>query len=66
MLSEETKISSDESVMELVDTIKRNCKKGVTMIRDLINDEFLNSSEASLVKQRVDLVERINNVIDQL
>jgi two-component system sensor histidine kinase VicK len=66
MLSEETKISSDESVMELVDTIKRNSKKGVTMIRDLINDEFLNSSEASLVKQRVDIVERINIVIDQL
>jgi two-component system sensor histidine kinase VicK len=65
LLSRDTKFNNDVSVMELIDTIKRNSKKSVAMIRDLINEEFLQSSETSLLKQRVDIVQRIRNVINQ-
>ncbi len=65
MLLQDDKLSNDESLVELINLIKRNSKKSVTMIRDLINDEFLQSSEASIQKQRVDLVERLKVVIDQ-
>jgi two-component system sensor histidine kinase VicK len=65
MLLQDDKLNSDESLVELINLIKRNSKKSVTMIRDLINDEFLQSSEASLQKQRVDLVARLKVIIGQ-
>jgi two-component system sensor histidine kinase VicK len=65
MLLEDDKLTGDASVIELINLIKRNSKKSVAMIRDLINDEFLQSSGASLQKQRVDLIYKINIVIDQ-
>lgn len=66
MLLDDEKFNSDATSTELIYLIERNSKKSVAMIRDLINDEFLQSSGASLQKQRVDLVDKIRIVIDQL
>jgi two-component system sensor histidine kinase VicK len=65
MLLQDDKLNGDESLTELINLIKRNSKKSVTMIRDLINDEFLQSSEASLQKQRVNIVGNIRQLLDQ-
>jgi two-component system sensor histidine kinase VicK len=65
LLSENPKNKDDEQIMRLIKTISNNSKRSITMIRDLINEEFLETSEAAFVKQRVDIIERLRVVIDQ-
>lgn len=65
MLSEYAEISENKSIMEIINLINTSSKRSVTMIQDLINKEFLQSSEATLIKQRVDIVLKIQEMIDQ-
>lgn len=65
MLSKYPEIAEKADIMELIDLVGKNSKRSVTMIRDLINREFLESSETTLVKQRVDIVLKIQEIIEQ-
>jgi two-component system, OmpR family, sensor histidine kinase VicK len=65
LLLENDKLKNDTALADLINLIRSNCKKGLTMIRDLTNDEFLQSAEASLQKQRVDIVAKLRLMIDQ-
>ena len=65
LLSEDMEHHTNAKAIKLIDTIRKSGKKSVAMIRDLINNEFLQSSEASLVKQRVDIVKKMSDIIDQ-
>ena len=66
LISKYEKIKEDAPIVKLLDLIKKSSKKSVEMIRDLINDEFLQSSETSLLMQRVDIVEKIRRIINQM
>jgi two-component system sensor histidine kinase VicK len=48
-----------------IQTIKRISKSCIHLIRDFLNQEFLESAGVKLMKRRVELVERIKNVIDE-
>lgn len=65
MLSEYAEISENKSIMEIINLINTSSKRSVTMIQDLINREFLQSSSVTLMKQRVDIVEKIQGMMDQ-
>ena len=63
MLTEDTILTVKQT--ELLGMIAESNKRGVTLIRDLINDEFIQSSEASLVKQRIEIIKRLERILHQ-
>ncbi len=65
LLSENSMVNADESVMKIVNLISKSSQRSITMIRDLITAEFLQTAESAFVKQRVDLVEKVTVMIDQ-
>ncbi|TPE43478.1 PAS domain-containing sensor histidine kinase [Pontibacter mangrovi] len=54
----------DESLQKLLDLVEEDARRGSTMISDFINNEFLESSQVVLNKERVDLVEKIKIMVD--
>ncbi|AMM52626.1 hypothetical protein TH61_17585 [Rufibacter sp. DG15C] len=61
----ETELKDSESVvLNLVHYIKENAKKGSDMIRDFVDNEFLESSQIVLHKERVDICHRVQIMID--
>lgn len=65
LLQQDTRVSENGPVKELIEAINKNSKRSVTMIQDLINSEFLQTSEAAFVKKRVDIVDKITDIIEQ-
>lgn len=65
MLADYLEEKPDMAISELLGLITQSSKKSVDMIRDLINKEFLQSSQAKLTKQRADIVAKIRGLIDQ-
>lgn len=59
----EVAVAENTQVIEAAKYIQEICKRNITLIRDLVNAEFLESSEAELRKERADLVWEINDVI---
>ena len=65
LLEEKNKVTADDSVKKLLKSISSSSKRSVAMIRDLVNSEFLESSESAFLKHRVDIVEKIRVIIEQ-
>ena len=61
----QTNKSGDGLVEKMLNLITENSTRSINMIRNLVNHELLESSEAPLVLQRTDLIRRITEVIDQ-
>ncbi|WP_066839779.1 PAS domain-containing sensor histidine kinase [Rufibacter ruber] len=55
---------SGPSAMNLVQFIKDNAKKGSDLIRDFIDNEFLESSQIVLHKERVNICQRLQIMIE--
>lgn len=55
---------SQSGAQELASFIKENAKKGSDMIRDFVDNEFLESSEVVLHKERVNITHRIEIMMD--
>jgi two-component system sensor histidine kinase VicK len=54
----------DEQLEKVIDLIVQTSQHGVRLIADFIDQEFLESSEVTLMKGRFNLVEKIQEVID--
>ena len=65
MLNRHSEIANNPEIMSLIELVSKNCQKGVAIIQDLVNNEFLQSSAAALVKERADMVYKISEAIDQ-
>jgi two-component system sensor histidine kinase VicK len=65
LLEQEFENNVNEKVKDLLDMIRRNCGNGINLIRDFVKQEFLESSQASLVKQRTDLIKKVREVVEQ-
>ena len=65
LLAKNSKLSGDEPVLKILHNITDNSKRSIKMIRDLINNEFLQTSESAFVKQRVDIVQKIATMVVQ-
>lgn len=53
----------NKQINEWTALIKKTCKRNIDLIRDLINQEFLESAEIEISKERIDVVGEINEVI---
>jgi two-component system sensor histidine kinase VicK len=62
-IEREAKTSGKEGILKSVTFIQDMCKRNISLIRSLVNQEFLESSEVDLRKERADLVWEIRDVI---
>jgi two-component system sensor histidine kinase VicK len=58
------KIKGDDTISHYVDLIQKLCERNIKLIRDLVNQEFLESAEVDLRKERADIVFGITDVIE--
>jgi two-component system sensor histidine kinase VicK len=65
LLAKNTHAYQDAHVSELIEVIHRMAAGGVHLIREFIKQEFLESAQVTLLKNRVDLVERLHLLIGQ-
>lgn len=65
LLAENTGLMKDESTLKVIDIINQNCNRGIKLIRDLINSEFLETADSAFVPQRIDIVQKISTLVDQ-
>ncbi|MXV50575.1 PAS domain-containing protein [Pedobacter sp. HMF7647] len=63
-IQREAEISGNKNILDAVKVIQDLCNRNIQLIRELISQEFLESREVELRKERVDLVWAINDVID--
>jgi two-component system sensor histidine kinase VicK len=57
--------SDNDSTRQQLQMIQQICKRNIDLIRDLIHQEFLESAEVEVSKERLDLVWEINEVTVQ-
>lgn len=55
----------DETLSQYVDLIQSLCIRNIDLIRDLVNQEFLESTEVDLRKERSDIVWGLSDVLEQ-
>lgn len=65
LLSESTKEYKNEEVENVIRIISESSARSVRLIRDFVQQEFLESSNAGMVKRRVNLVEKIQEIIEE-
>ncbi|RYY71565.1 MAG: HAMP domain-containing histidine kinase [Chitinophagaceae bacterium] len=65
LLDEYESVRHDENIKSLVELITSSADSSVGMIHDLTHAEFVESSDSSIVKERVDLVQHSRNMMDQ-
>jgi two-component system sensor histidine kinase VicK len=63
-LLEATQPFSNQDIKGDLQLIQQTCTRSVTLIRDLVNQEFLESVNADLKIERFDLVEKIGTIVD--
>lgn len=57
--------ATNDKVHELLRLMQRTCLQGVTLIRDFVDNEFLESVEVELRLERIDLVAWLRVVMDE-
>lgn len=62
-IQREAQLEGKENILKSVKFIQDMCKRNVSLVRSLVNSEFLESSEMALRKERADLVWEVNDVI---
>ncbi|MCX2741884.1 PAS domain-containing sensor histidine kinase [Pontibacter anaerobius] len=65
MLSESTGKYENAELNNIIRIIRESSERSIRLIRDFVQQEFLESSNAALVKRRVNLVKKIQDTIDQ-
>jgi two-component system, OmpR family, sensor histidine kinase VicK len=63
-LLEATQPYHNQDITQDLELIRETCARSVNLIRELVNQEFLESVNAGLKKERLDLVDRINNIVE--
>jgi two-component system sensor histidine kinase VicK len=56
-------VKNDETSQQLVQVIKDLCKSNIDLINNLLKQEFLESPEVELHKERIDIVWALNDVV---
>ena len=49
----------------MLEIIQKNCTRSVNLIQNLVNDEFLTTSKTDLIKQRVEMADKIRVIIKE-
>ncbi|WP_165903814.1 PAS domain-containing sensor histidine kinase [Hymenobacter gummosus] len=64
-VAEQSESYGNATLNELVRLMRTTCQESVTLIRDFVNQEFLESSNVELNLQRVDLAAKLRVVLNQ-
>ena len=59
-----TQLQNDK-LDELLQVMKTTCQDSVTLIRDFVDNEFLESSSVELKRERVDLIKELREVVEE-
>ncbi|PTX15033.1 two-component system sensor histidine kinase VicK [Pontibacter mucosus] len=65
LLSDVTKGYGNKEVDEVIRMISESSGKSIRLIRDFVHQEFLSASNTGVVKRRVNLVEKVREVMEQ-
>ncbi|MBC5773113.1 PAS domain-containing protein [Pontibacter sp. KCTC 32443] len=65
LLAEGTKDNVSPETTHIIHLIRESSARNICLIRDLVQQEFLESANAGMVKRRVNLCGKIKEVIDQ-
>lgn len=65
LLAVSTEAYNNTEVNHIISLIHESCERSIHLIRDLVQQEFLESSNAGFVKRRVNLVSKMEDVIEQ-
>ena len=65
VLAEHIHNKQDPAIVQLLQVLAESSRKSIEMIKSFINQEFLESTEVVLLKQRADIIEKIKEVIKQ-
>jgi two-component system sensor histidine kinase VicK len=63
-LAEKVEPLQDPHLNSLLDTLRASCEDGVTLIRDFVSQEFLESTHVDLQLTRLDLAERLRRLLE--
>jgi two-component system sensor histidine kinase VicK len=63
-LEEKTKTLQDTQVQKMLRIMRDTCRDSVTLIRDFVDGEFMDSANVDFKPIRVDLVQNIGQVVD--
>lgn len=63
-ITEKVEHLADTQLNQLIGNIRQACREGVDIIRDFVDQEFLDSTAVDLKLVRLDLAERLHIVID--
>jgi two-component system, OmpR family, sensor histidine kinase VicK len=64
-LSDQTKGFGSEEVNKIIRLIRESSERNIRMIRDFVQQEFLESANVELFKRRVDLARTIRQIVEQ-
>jgi len=64
MMQEKLSATGDEEMVDWVKNIEKICKRSVDLIRNMVNQEFLESPEVEMYKERLDIVWEMKEVVD--
>jgi len=65
LLSEETKSYGSEELDKLIGLIEKTSAHGVSLIKNFIDNEFLETTGVDLIKRRANIVDRFDEIIEQ-
>jgi two-component system sensor histidine kinase VicK len=65
VLASKVKPYENQEVNQMIELMIDSCKRNVKLIREFVANEFLESSEVVLKKQRINIVERFKQVIEE-
>ncbi len=54
----------DPELNQMIARMRQTCQEGVTLVRDFVDQEFLDSAQVDLQRVRLNLVERLHIVLD--
>lgn len=57
-------VKADNTIVKYVELIQELCKRNIKLIRDIVNQEFQESAEVDLRKERADIVFGISDIIE--
>lgn len=63
LLAEQMKSSGSEETHKIIRLIERSSKQGAKLIREFINQEFLESTQVELITRRINLVEKFREML---
>lgn len=65
MLADDLKPYENEDAQRVIGLIEQSSKHSINMIQDFVKQEFLESAAVDLIKRRMDLVKKIEQIITQ-